>query len=55
MPLMKPDRFEDIDKAALVRALVNLMTCPVCRRELRPAQIPGHVGCVTCDKVWRIE
>lgn len=58
---MKTDaRFEEIDKAALVSALVALGVCPQCRREdLRP----GYTGkgmerdnsiscCVSCDKSW---
>jgi hypothetical protein len=30
------NRFEDIDKGALVAALLALKTCPHCRRDLQP-------------------
>ncbi len=50
--MRRDDRFDDIDKAALHNALLDLGQCPHCRRPLRTAQVPGLVGCVTCDKAW---
>ena len=49
------NRFEDIDKAALHNALLNLHTCPNCRRNLQPVALFEDVwGCASCKETWHL-
>lgn len=54
---MKTDsRFEAIDKAALHSALLNLKTCPNCRRDLMPVgpMLDEVWGCHHCRETWHL-
>ena len=45
--------FEEIDKQALINALVKMHVCPNCRQDLLPvALFPNVWGCKTCKEAW---
>jgi uncharacterized protein YbaR (Trm112 family) len=49
------NRFEQIDKAALHNALLELRTCPHCRSDLQPVALLENVyGCPKCRETWHI-
>jgi len=49
------NRFEQIDKAALHNALLDLHTCPRCRDDLKPVALCEDVfGCQRCKETWHI-
>lgn len=53
---MRPDRWEDTDKAALYAALLALRTCPNCRADLLPvAFLENVIGCGACKETWHVE
>lgn len=48
-------RFEDIDRAALHRALLALHACPHCRAELVPvASLADVWACPACRETWHV-
>lgn len=50
-------RFEDIDRAALRDALLELRVCPnqACRRYLKPVALLDEVwGCENCRETWHL-
>ena len=48
--------YEQVDKAALSKALVALRVCPRCRADLRPVAFTEDVwGCATCRETWYVE
>ena len=47
------NRFKEVDKAALHRALLNLGVCPNCRNDLQPVALFDEVeGCSDCRETW---
>jgi uncharacterized protein YbaR (Trm112 family) len=48
--------YEVEDKLALHRALLSLLVCPKCRKDLRPAYTSpeGTYACVACDETWHL-
>lgn len=48
--------YEAIDKAALHNALLQLHTCPRCRRDLQSVALCENVwGCKSCKETWHVE
>lgn len=50
---MNTSKYEQIDKRALVMALLALKVCPNCRNDLNPvAYLLDVWGCVECRETW---
>lgn len=53
--MKRDNRFENLDKAALSTALLELHTCPQCRVALRPVALcQGVYGCPDCKETWHL-
>ena len=53
--MAEAERFADVDKAALEKALLGLKVCPHarCRRSLERVALGKDVwGCATCRETW---
>lgn len=49
------NKWEALDKAALVQALLALRTCPRCRVDLQPVALTEDVyGCPRCGETWHL-
>jgi len=53
---MKEDnRWEEIDKAALHNALLEMKKCPRCQQDLQPVVFFEDVwGCSDCKETWHL-
>lgn len=56
--MMRDNRFESIDKAALAAALLQLHTCPKCRVSLESVGTPAKKyslwACSECGTTWQV-
>lgn len=50
------NRWEEMDKIVLNRALIKSGICPKCNETLKPVALLEKVwGCKTCKQTWHIE